>query len=135
MMQRVDNWPSELINYLAASARLPFEMGKHDCALFAADAIKAMTGEDPAAVWRGRYTTMLGGLRVLRKEGYQDHVDLVTKRLTEKPVALACPGDLAVVPTADGPALGIVQGESIYVLRLEGLALVPLTAATRMFEV
>ena len=40
-------------------------------------------------------------------------------------------GDLAVVPAGDGlGALGIVQGEMIYVLRTDGLGLLPLSAGT-----
>jgi len=51
------------------------------------------------------------------------------------PSAYARTGDGAVVATEDGPALGLVQGEMIYVLGPRGLSLVPRSRATRAFRV
>lgn len=132
---RQPDWQSRLTAYLAASAQKEFQEGAHDCALFAAGAVAAITGHDYAAVYRGRYTTTRGGLRVLRRDGFADHVALAASHLAEKPIARANPGDLAVLETDEGPALGVVQGEGIFVLRQNGMALVPLTAAFQAFEV
>ena len=49
--------------------------------------------------------------------------------------AFAQAGDLAVVPGEDGIALGIVQGENIYVLLPTGFGLVNRLCATRAFVV
>lgn len=134
-MTRLANWRPRLIAYLAEAAARPFAEGRHDCALFLAGGVAAMTGVDYAAPYRGRYTTTRGGLRILRKAGFADHVALAAHHLAERPVAFAREGDGAVVPTGDGPALGIVQGAGVYVLSPAGLAVVPLTAAARAFEV
>lgn len=134
-MTRLSDWHSRLTAYLHEARARPFEYGRHDCATFAAGAIEAMTGDDLAATWRGRYRTMLGGLRVLRKEGYGDHIALADRYFEEIPVALACPGDIAVVQGPDGKARGIVQGGAIYVLAPAGLGLVPLLSAERAFRV
>ena len=69
MMRRPD-WRDRLVSYLHSARQRPFEFGQHDCSLFAADCVAAMTGNDMAADWRGRYATMRGGLRVLRKAGF-----------------------------------------------------------------
>lgn len=132
---RFPDWRPRLVAYMARVAPLPFRPGVHDCALFVAGAVAAMTGTDPARGWRGCYTTLRGGLRVLRRAGFADHVALVASRHRAKPVAMAQVGDIAVVPAPDGSALGIVQGAGVYVLRPEGLAVVPLTAATAAFGV
>lgn len=132
---RHPDWQARLVAYLHASAREPFKPGRHDCALFAAGAVLAMTGQDMAAGWRGRYTTLSGGLRVLRKAGHADHVALAASMFPEVPVAMAQPGDLAAVPTPDGLALGVVQGEAVYVIGPGGLALVSLMTAQRAFRV
>ncbi|MFN3971239.1 MAG: DUF6950 family protein [Gemmobacter sp.] len=134
-MKRLPDWRSRLIAYVAAAAGMPFRPGRHDCALFAAGAVAAMTGFDGAAPWRGRYTTLRGGLRVLRREGYADHLALVTAHLAPVPPAFARAGDLAAVPDTAGTALGVVQGERIYVLRPEGLATVDLLVATHAWRV
>lgn len=132
---RVRGWQARLIDYLGGAARTPFADGQHDCALFAAGAVAAMTGHDYAAPYRGRYTTIRGGLRILRRDGFADHVALAAAHLPEKPVARANPGDLAVIDTLDGPALGVVQGEGIFVLGQNGMALVPLLSAIQVLEV
>lgn len=134
-MTRLPDWQTRLTDYLAGAARRPFEEGAHDCALFAADAVRAMTGRDLAAEWRGSYASTRAGLKALARAGYRDHVALAGAHFTAKPVALANPGDLAVVPTPEGDALGVVQGECVYVLGPAGLLLASLTAATQAFEV
>ncbi|WP_109464410.1 DUF6950 family protein [Albibacillus kandeliae] len=134
-MKRLPDWKPRLMSYLVRAARRPFKEGEHDCALFLAGGVEAMTGEDYAAPYRGRYSTTLGGLRILKKDGFEDHVALAAHHLKEKPVAFAGVGDGAAVPTSDGPALGIVQGEGIYLLTPARIAIYPLLRAHKVFEV
>lgn len=132
---RFKDWQHRLIAYMHDSVRRPFEEGKHDCALFAASAVDAMTGHDYAAPYRGRYKTTKGGYRILRKDGFENHVALAAAHLEEIAPAFARPGDLAVIPTDEGPSLGVVQGERVYCLGPTGLGLLPLSSATRAFRV
>lgn len=132
---RLSDWRMRLQAYLQEVARTPFEPGKNDCALFLAGGVNAICGVDFAADYRGRYTTITGGLRVLRKHGHEDHIALAKEHLTEKPVAFANVGDGAVVVDGNEPALGIVQGPSVFVLTEGGLGHVPLTSASTVLEV
>jgi len=134
-LRRLPDWRVRLVAYLAAAARRPFEEGTHDCALFFAGGAEAMTGVDHAEPYRGRYRTTRGGLRILRRDGFEDHIALAAHHFPAQPVAFAREGDGAAVSTPEGPALGIVQGEGVYVLSPERLALVPLTTATTSFKV
>lgn len=134
-MMRLQDWEPQLVAYLRDSVLRPFKDGEHDCALFSAGGVLAMTGRDYAAPYRGRYTTQRGGIRILRRDGFRDHIALAAAQFSERPVAFARPGDLAVVKADAGDALGIVQGEGIYLLAREGLTVVPLLVATRVFEV
>lgn len=134
-MTRLPNWRGLLVAWVAGAATRPFAEGSHDCALFAAGAIAAMTGADPAAGYRGRYRSTRGGLRVLRRAGLADHLALADRHFARIAPAFARAGDLAAVAEAGGPCLGIVQGERIYVLRPEGLATVPLTTAVTAWRV
>ncbi len=133
-MKRLDDWRHRLTAYMAASARRPFRMGRHDCSLFAAGAVKAMTGKDIARGFRG-YRTYKGGLKKARQKGFKDHVAIFASHFEEVPIALARLGDVAVIETEEGPAVGIVQGEHIYTAAQEGLALMPLLSAARAFRV
>ena len=135
---RLPDWKSRLTLYVSDAARRPFCEGSHDCALFLAGGVEAQTGFDPAARWRGCYTTTRSGLRLLRKTGFPDHIALAASLLPEIAPAFAQAGDGAMVSDPqmpDVPALGIVQGEMIYVLRPDGLGLLPLTSALRAFRV
>lgn len=134
-MKRRTDWRTRLITYLVDVRARPFQPGQHDCALFAAGAVQAMTADDLAADWRGRYRTIRGGLRMLRAEGYADHVALADALLQPCAVAFAQAGDVAAVEVEGDLAFGIVQGASIYVLRPEGLATVDLLTATRAWRV
>lgn len=131
---RLPDWRQRLIDYVVATAAEPFAPGKHDCALAAANAVKAMTGRDFARGFRG-YRTMAEGQRKLRAKGFADHIALAAEHFEEVAPSLAQVGDIAVVQGDDGLALGIVQGELIYVTARNGRALVPLTSAIRAFRV
>lgn len=134
MIGRLPDWQPRLHRWLVGLPGRPVQPGRHDCCLFMAGAIEAQTGIDLAAPWRGRYTTMAGGRRVLRKAGYDDHVALVAAHLAEGHVSQALPGDIAIVPTEAGPAGGVVQGGAVYVLGASGgLALVPMAPVMRLF--
>lgn len=133
-MRRAD-WHGRLTAFLAEAARGAFRPGRLDCALFAAGAVEAVTGRDPAADFRGRYATLNEGYAALRSAGHADHVALAASLFEEVAVAMAWPGDLAEVETPEGPALGVVQGQCLYVMGHGGMGLLPLAAARRAFRV
>ena len=133
---RRPDWQEALVAYLHGCSRTPFESGQFDCALFCAGAVAAMTGVDPAADLRGTYDTEEAGFARIRAAGHDDHIALVASLFEEIPVAMAGPGDIAVVPTEGNlPALGVVQGEWIYVPRQRGFGTVPLISAISAFAV
>lgn len=132
---RLPDWRRRLELYLAEVANRPFAFGRHDCGLFAAGAIEAMTGKDPGEPYRDRYGSFKGALKALRKDGFADHLVLANALFSALPVARARPGDLAAVETGEGPAFGIVQGEQVYLAGEAGLRLVPLTDAARAWRV
>lgn len=135
MTRKTLGWQNRLTAYLAASATAPFRPGTLDCATFAAGAVEAMTGVDLAAEWRGRYRTLEAGRAMLAEAGFADQVDLVASLLPDVPPAMAHAGDVAVVEEAGVPALGIVQGEMIYVVTPAGFGLVPRDRMVRAFSV
>lgn len=136
VLTRLPDWQPRLRAFLRDATTRALEPGKHDCCLFGAGAIEAMTGADLALGWRGHYTTFAGGQRMLRRAGYVDHVDLIAQHLPEGHVSEALPGDIAIVPTEEGDAVGVVQGAAVYVLTATGgLGFAPMDAVTRLFKV
>lgn len=134
-MERLPAWRSRLSACIEGALQTPFEWGQHDCALFVADAVLAMTGTDHASFWRGRYRTAAGAMRILGRGGHDDHVAYVAAQLAEIHPALAATGDIAVVVTPDGPALGIITGPQVAVPDAAGLSFLPRDRAVRAFHV
>jgi hypothetical protein len=124
-MKRLPDWRSRLLAYIETHRRQPFQYGVADCATFAAGAVEAMTGVDPAAGFRG-YTTFEGGIKRLRQAGINDHIAMAAKLFRIAPHPQARMGDLAVLETDDGPALGVVGGSFAMFLRPDGLGTVDL---------
>ncbi len=136
-MDRRPDWQPRLDAALRAAAARPFAWGRHDCALFACDCIAAMTGEDPAARFRGRYRTARGAARALRRIGGARNLGGLATRVLGAPFppAFARRGDLAEVEAGAGPALGVVLGRTVALVAPEGLVRVRLDRARRAWRV
>ena len=137
-MKKLDDWRQRLRSFLAAQSDVPFSFGGVsgvDCGSFAGGAVEAMTGENPHAKVAGKYKTMAGALRALKRLGHDDHVAYTASLLTEIEPLYATFGDIAVVDSPEGPALGVVVGAHIEVRAPGGRGVVPLTDAVRAFRV
>lgn len=122
----------DLDGFLADYDNRAYEPGSFDCALFVSDWILAITGEDPAADYRGCYSTVEGGLKLL----LIDLPDAAAQLMTELPGWMAArPGDVAMVEESGTLAFGIVGRGGIHVLSERGgLAKLRLTRARRVFR-
>ena len=129
MPPRVDNWERLLAAAIDTARARPFVWGLHDCPTFAFETRMILTaGEDVAALWRGRYTTALGGQRVMRRLGWAS-LDEMGRALLGAPrqtVLLAQRGD--VVLADSGLGFGICTGAQAVGMAPEGLVSVPLTS-------
>jgi len=134
-LERRSDWVRRLVLVLSAARARPFGYGDHDCALFWADAVLAVTGVDPASTWRGRYASRKSGQKLLQRAGARSPEDLA-RRLFPLRTGRVQPGDLAVLDGAPGAHTGgVVQGALVYVLTPEGLGLVGLDRALRVYGV
>ena len=113
-IRRLDRLPT----YLKRVSNRRFRWGRHDCALFVADAVRAISDWDPAERWRG-YTTKREALRIIDEMGGLD--GLAKSAFGEPHIEprLAKRGDvvLARLPQRSGqpveqwqPCLGLVVG-------------------------
>jgi hypothetical protein len=119
MLSRKEHWAELLDSFLTCCWDRPGEWGQFDCALFACDAVLAMTGTDLAEGFRGRYASGREALRLVREYAGGGLAELATRIATEHEIpslpspAMAQRGDilLLVDPSAGlfGAALGIVS--------------------------
>ncbi|WP_176086995.1 hypothetical protein [Martelella sp. HB161492] len=137
-LKRLDGWRARFDAACDTMRSEPFSWGENDCAVgLVGNLTLALTGADLAAPWRGRYTTAIGALRVLRHDGFADLGALAASILPECHIARARIGDIAAIPSEDGFgfALGVVNGERIFVLTDAGFGTVDLMTAKRAFRV
>jgi hypothetical protein len=115
-MVRIDDWEQALADYLLAQREAVFAWGRMDCVLFAAGAVAAMTGADPAADLRGKYRSQAGAGRLLKQLGFANLAVAVDSVLVPVAPAAAHRGDVVML---DGN-LGLCTGRTALFLPEEG---------------
>lgn len=137
MIARKEMWRGAFHTCISQSRRKPFELGVFDCGIFVADVLLALTGFDHAAQFRGRYTTIQEAKRTLRSYGFKNHVDVIAALFPEIHPSEATVGDIVAAPSDDvfKVGLGVVNGETCFVLTPNGLGTIHLLEATRAFRV
>jgi len=118
---RLSNWEQRLSDYITVKRDQPFEYGVNDCAHFVADAVKAMTGEDPVPELRGQYDSEFGSLRVMTEIGQGSLEATVDAKFPEIGIGHAQRGDIAFF---DG-SIGVVMGTFAWFVSDDGLERVP----------
>lgn len=130
------DWRARLVDYLGTQSRARFAPGRVDCCLFAAGAVEAMTGFDPAARWRGKYRRLEDGFELLRADGFADHAAVIEGLFPEIAPSFARVGDVVALPGDAGiAALGVVQGGGVYCLQPSGMAVVSRLEIRRAFSI
>jgi hypothetical protein len=132
---RLQGWELRLLDEVTAARVKAFEWGVHDCATWAFDVRRTLTGEDAAKAWRGKYKTEAGAARMLRKLKCQTVEDLAMSILG-KPlptVLLAQRGDILLGGAER--ALGVCIGSDGLFLQPAGLVAVPLKSCFSAWRV
>ncbi|MEI7606309.1 MAG: hypothetical protein WCJ64_02880 [Rhodospirillaceae bacterium] len=123
--------PQLLDRYLREWRRRPFAWGTADCVRFAAGWVALVTGRDPVAITAGHYAGCHEALRLMvATTGTADLLaatSLILGPPLEVPLMVRL-GDVVVIATPAGPALGLCAGAEIAALGPAGLVARPLTA-------
>lgn len=137
-MTRFADWPVRLAQVLAAAETREFRYGRHDCALFVARVVEAITGTDPLArvgmAWSGRR----GAEATLVRHGglfAATATAMAACGSPEIPPRFARRGDVVALTGPFGPTLGICVGERIAAAAAHGIGFVPLTRGARAWRV
>lgn len=137
-MKRREDWPVRLEEAISAARGMEFKTGAHDCALFVADCVLAMTDHDFAAPFRGVYGDPEGAVRALAANGAED-IEAYLEGLLGLPVApkAARRGDVVSFGTPEGVAIGVIDntGLRFAAAGTRGLVFLPLRTARRSWRV
>lgn len=146
-LRRMIGWEARLAAEIERARSRVFDWGVFDCALFAADCALAMTGDDPADVFRGKYKTARGAYGQLRRfAGLGPGVTpdaALEATLTKICGAVHAPafgrrGDAATVATPSGLAAGVIGLDGTVVHAVgpaTGFVDLPRAAALRCWRV
>lgn len=135
MPPRLPYWESRLAAFIETRRRQPFAWGSQDCCQLARALVEVLTGTDPAAGWGLRaYRTARGAASQLRRLGGLEALP-ARAGCVEVAVLLAQRGDVALVPNAGQPALGVVTSGGVAFAGEHGLCFVPLSVCTRAWRV
>ena len=138
---RLPDWQARLAALCEQRAAVPFAWGSADCALWAVDAVHAITGVDHAAAdWRGRYNTAAGAARLLARAGGLRGVACNALGDALPPVWAAV-GDVVLISQPDAPdehqreLLAVCNGFSAIAQGPAGLLGLPMSAALAAWKV
>lgn len=108
---RRENWPASLANYVEERSKMPFAWGKNDCCSFACSWIHILVGFDPSAEFI--YNDAKSALNILKREGGVEEIAIAICEQWGWPECApvrAQRGDVVLIDTDNGPALGICVG-------------------------
>lgn len=134
MTGRYEDWPKRLEAAIEAARVRRFSWGQHDCMLFAASVVQALTGRDVAAQHRGQYKGSQTAAAYTARHGGM--ATMVTKVLGDpvRPIQ-ARRGDVVMRCDERGPALGVCVGAQAAFAGLRGLILRPLDECIQAWPV
>jgi hypothetical protein len=144
-IQRHLHWATRHYHtFLLDRAASKFSWGQHDCALFAADGVRAITGVDIAAAFRGRYDDEASALAAIKEitggETVEDAAAWCASKhgLPELPFPLmAQRGDLCTVADGGRVIAGLIHlsGRHIVCAGADHLHRISITSIRRAWHV
>ena len=135
MITRKQGWQLEFEKCVAENYHTRFEWGTHDCCLWAANLVLAITGHDVAADFRGKYSTAKGAVEIL--EAGEGIATLWTKHLCAEPVSplFASIGDVVLAELDGQETMAVCNGDTLLATGLTGLCALPMSAALKAWRV
>lgn len=137
-MTRLSDWRTRYNALIDDIRAKPFEDGSHECFKGLAVPVLVAIRGDAGKFSTARYKTMRGGLGLMKRRGFANLADVLASELTEIHPSRATVGDLAAIPAPDSPfgyAIGVVNGDRVFVLLDKSLGTRSLMEVERAFSV
>ena len=119
-MKRTQDWQIRFEAFIAERRARPFAWGSNDCAIFAADAVMAITGCDPAPAGLRAHRTEKQALRALQRHG--GLIGIATAALGQPtPASQAAAVDVVLSKSGKRDMLSICNGSTVFAPSAAGL--------------
>lgn len=125
------NRPAVLSDYIDRVTGQPFQWGVNDCLIMVAGAVELLTGIDYAEGFRGRYSSLAEGKKLIGVSLLR----FVADRLESIEPVRAVDGDVMAVKQGKEWAFGVVVGAFIYTMTEKGIGILPRGDASKAFKV
>lgn len=120
-----------LSDYIDRVAQRRHQYGVNDCLLMTAGAVELLTGVDHAEGYRGRYSSLAEGRKLIGTSLLR----FVSDRLDQIDPVRAVDGDVGAVKQGREFGFGVFIGPHLYVLTENGIGILPRTDAVKAFKV
>lgn len=136
-MARTENWEGKLHDFMQKYSHGKFRWGHRDCVVFGNEVIKLLTGIDlrqkSKHKWKSKrdvnaINTTPGRWLDLVEIALNEHFNEINPKLAQR-------GDVVVIPTQDGPGMGIIYAGKVTVLAREGLLYMPVSSAIKAWRI
>jgi hypothetical protein len=119
----------DLALFMRHAASQTIRYGAWDCCLMCADWFRFRRGDDPAATWRGHYSTFVGAMRLIYRNGGIDKLfasGLEPLGASRRPVGEIARGDIVAgwQERSTSPVGGISLGSMIMIAAGEGRGII-----------
>jgi hypothetical protein len=131
---RLPDWQMRFAALVRERVQEPFVWGQHDCCLWAADCVLALTGFDPAQQLRGAYADERTAVRLVRHLGGMARI---AQAALGAPVGarLANVGDVVLVTHTGQTILSVCNGATLLSPSMQGMQTHALPLACRTWKV
>lgn len=133
-IKRLPDWQARFAELCEERRSTPFAWGSHDCCLWAADCVQAITGNDFAASYRGRYDDAKGAAELLVHAGGVGAIASAALG-APVPVSRATVGDVVLVQQEGRKALAACNGSAALATGPHGLVSIGMDAALAAWKV
>ena len=137
MIKRYQDWEDKFSQFIAKTMHRPFVWGRNDCCIYAANAVKAITGVDFAGGCRGKYRKEEDAIKLIDElGGIEKIVDNCLGALQNKNFVQR--GDVvmySVIEKDNSLALGVCIGNGFAAPSKKGLIIYPLDRIIKAWRV
>lgn len=131
---RHHDWQVRLEAFVRERMDMPFAWGTNDCAIFAADCVRAITGADVALPSLRLHRNEVQAARSLKKHG--GLAGIATAALGQPiPAALAGIGDVVLSKACERDMLAICNGTTCMAPGPNGIVYLPMSTASKCWRV
>lgn len=120
-----------LSDYIDRVAARPFQWGVNDCLIMVAGAVELMTGVDHAEGYRGKYSSLKEGKKLIGKSLLR----FVGSKLEAIEPVRAVDGDIGALKQDKEWGFGLFIGPYLYVMTETGIGILPRSHAQKAFRV